>query len=271
MIERGHKPIVDALAKMSGGGKRSWVANLHAVLFADRVTTKTTTGCTPYYLNHGSEAVLPIELEYPTWRISDFQGVQSTSDLLAVRARQFQRREEDLEEATHRLRSTRIANGEDFDARRRIRVEPLEVGELVLMHNAKRETDMSTAKKLDYRWSGPYRITLLNEKGTYHLAELDGTACKGTFAGNRLKKFVARIRAEDSEDDTERPETREASLAESSADEDASSPEESEDERAPQTRRTATNHQARRYIPAGERFAVVIGQTRVQSGFSGQK
>ena len=35
MIERGHKPIVDALSKMSDGGSTNWVQNLPAVLWAD--------------------------------------------------------------------------------------------------------------------------------------------------------------------------------------------------------------------------------------------
>ncbi len=35
MIERGHKPIVDALSKMSEGGSKNWVRNLHTVLLAD--------------------------------------------------------------------------------------------------------------------------------------------------------------------------------------------------------------------------------------------
>lgn len=32
MIERGHKPIVNALSKMSGGRSTNWIRNLPAVL-----------------------------------------------------------------------------------------------------------------------------------------------------------------------------------------------------------------------------------------------
>lgn len=62
MVERGHKPLSDALSKMSDEGK-GWVRHLPAVLWADRTTVKTTTGMTPYYLICGSEPVLPIELD----------------------------------------------------------------------------------------------------------------------------------------------------------------------------------------------------------------
>ncbi len=63
MIEPGHKPIVDALSKMSDGEFTNWVRNLPAVLLADRSTVRTSTGLTPYYINCGSKLVLPIELE----------------------------------------------------------------------------------------------------------------------------------------------------------------------------------------------------------------
>ena len=69
MVERGHKPFVDALAKMTDGGLGNWVQNLAAVLWADRSTVKSTTGLSPYYVLCGSEPVLPIELEIPIWRI----------------------------------------------------------------------------------------------------------------------------------------------------------------------------------------------------------
>ena len=69
MIKRGHKPIVDALSKMSDGGSTNWVRNLPAVLWADGSTVRTFTGLTPYYIKCESEPVLPIELEISTWQI----------------------------------------------------------------------------------------------------------------------------------------------------------------------------------------------------------
>jgi hypothetical protein len=101
MIERGHKPIVDGLAKITNGGLKKWVQNLHAILLADRCTTKSTTNQTPFRLQHGFHAVLPIELNFPTWRILDWDTVRTTSKLLALRTQQIQRRDEDLQEAIY--------------------------------------------------------------------------------------------------------------------------------------------------------------------------
>ncbi len=87
MIERGHKPIVDAFSNISAGGSTNWVRNLPVVLWADQSTVRTSTGLNPYSISCGSEPVLPIELEIPTWRILSWDEVQSTANLLAMRAR----------------------------------------------------------------------------------------------------------------------------------------------------------------------------------------
>jgi len=48
MIERGYKPITDALAKLTDGGLRSWVRNLSTMLFADRTSIHQPTRRTPF-------------------------------------------------------------------------------------------------------------------------------------------------------------------------------------------------------------------------------
>lgn len=85
IIERGHKPIIDALSKMSDGGFANWVRNLSAVLWADRSIMRTSTGLTSYYICCGNESILPIELEIPTWRILSWDELHTTSSLLAMR------------------------------------------------------------------------------------------------------------------------------------------------------------------------------------------
>ena len=86
MIKRGHKPVVDVLAKITDRGKKPWTLYLHVVLLADRTTVRVLTGQTAFYMNYRSEAVLPIELEIPTWRLLNWPEVESRGDLLAMRA-----------------------------------------------------------------------------------------------------------------------------------------------------------------------------------------
>ena len=110
-----------------------------------------------------------------------------------MRARQLQRRDDDLEEATLHLQRMRLDGKERHDEKNGIRHEELAPVDIVLLHNTRREKDMSC--KLAFKWLGPYRIyNSVKDKGTYMLEELDGSRLAGTFAGDRLKKFHPRQR-----------------------------------------------------------------------------
>ena len=193
MVERGHNPIVEALSRMTDGGVGNWVTNLPAVLLADRTTIHDPTGQTPFFMVYGREAVLPVELRYPTWRVLDWDNVKTRSDLIAVRAQQLRIRDEDMEEVVLRKRRKRMEGKERFDNSRQLRQTEISEGDTVLRHDAKLELDKSSAKKLAYKWMGPYRVRrAIPEKGTYELEEFDGTPIPGTHSGSRLKKFVKR-------------------------------------------------------------------------------
>jgi hypothetical protein len=48
-------------------------------------------------------------------------------------------------------------------------------------------------RKLDFRWTGPVRVRdVVPDKGTYILEDLNGARLRGTFAGNRIKRFYVR-------------------------------------------------------------------------------
>lgn len=148
----------------------------------------TSTGLTPYYICCGNEPVLPIELEIPTWRILPWNDVNSTSDLLAIRARQLQLRDQDLEEAVLHLQRMRLKAKERHDEKHGICDEELAIGSIILLHDTRRKKDIS--RKLSFKWLGLYRIwNAVKDKEMYMLEELDGSQLADTFAGDRLKKF----------------------------------------------------------------------------------
>ena len=67
MIERGHHPLKDALVKLCETNGKKWRNYLPLVLFADRISTKRTTGYSPYELNFGQSSPLPVGLEMETY------------------------------------------------------------------------------------------------------------------------------------------------------------------------------------------------------------
>jgi hypothetical protein len=194
MIEGGHKAIVAALITLTDGGTLKWTRKLSAVLFAERTTIHGPTGHTPFYLVYGREAVLPVETQYPTWRTIGWNDVHTREELLLARTRQIEMRAKDIEESMYRKTRRRQMGQEYFDSTHNIRKEPLQTGDLILRHDTfKIEVSKSSDTKLNWRWLGPYRISKMDAlKGTYWLEELDGTGLAGTYAGNRIKKFVER-------------------------------------------------------------------------------
>jgi hypothetical protein len=190
LIERGHKELVGALRKMAG----DWGKNLHLALWADRVTVKRSTGETPAFLVCGREHILPIELSIPTWQTIAWGQVRTTEELLAARAQQFQRRDARLQESIDRTVRLREENKEWFDARRTLRIEPLQQGDLVLVWDAFQASNMSRKLKLAPRYKGPFRIRQLapNGSGWYHLEDLDGTPFRTRTPGDRVVRFYQR-------------------------------------------------------------------------------
>ena len=170
-------------------------------MWADRITVRRSTGVSPYRLAFGQECLLPVDLAEETWGVLDWKAVERAengrAELLALRARQLERREEDLETAAANQRKSREANKAYFDAHHHRRPDQLHTtissGDYVLLHDTRLE--QSHSHKLADRWNGPYEVIDVSKKGdrgTYKLAELDGTPLAGYHSGDRLKKFVVR-------------------------------------------------------------------------------
>lgn len=116
--------------------------------------------------------------------------VHTTAELLALRARQLERRDEDLKEAILHLQRMRAEGKDIFDQNHQLREDELKAGDFVLLHDTGRFRNWVVDNKLAFRWLGPYQIQEANSlKGTYFLGELDGTPISGSIAGNRLKRF----------------------------------------------------------------------------------
>ena len=191
IIERKHKPIVDALSKMLDDGSTNWMRNLPVVFWADRSTVRTSTGPTPYYINCGIKPVLLIEFKILTWRSLPWNKVHTISKYLAMRARQLQRQNKDVEEATFHLQRIRLERKECYDDKHSICVEELKIGQVILLYNTRRKKDIS--RKLSFKWLGLYRIyNAVKDKNTYIFEELDESWLSGTFASDKLKRFYPR-------------------------------------------------------------------------------
>lgn len=204
LIERAMRTLKDALSKMTNGyetdpaqdqGQPSWTSQLSLAVLADRSTLHAHTGVSPFRFVCGIDAVLPIDLEVPTWTSLPWEKVETRADLLAMRAKQISKRDQDVEDAMFRLNRLREQNKEYLDAHRNLRTGPLQKDDLVLLHDTRLEDDLTSKNKLRFRWTGPFRITKDFSNGAYEIAELDGTIYRQmnpdstAINGSRLKRF----------------------------------------------------------------------------------
>jgi transposase InsO family protein len=191
MVERGHQELKKGLAKLVGEDVAKWSKYLHAILWADRITTKRTTGRSPYQLVYGQNCVLPFDIEEETWLTIPWKANMSTDELLAARAQQLLVNAWVREEAGVKLDKSRQQNKQYYDDKKNVRKRKLEEGDMVLMRN--RRIIKRHDSKLEVKWKGPYKIVDCPARGVYRLAELDGTIMKSNISGHRIKRYFAPI------------------------------------------------------------------------------
>ena len=69
-----NKVIVDGLKKRLDEAKGKWVDELPYVLWAYHTTPRRSIGETPFSMNYGSEAVIPLETGFPTMMTDQFDS-----------------------------------------------------------------------------------------------------------------------------------------------------------------------------------------------------
>ncbi|KAL3676054.1 hypothetical protein R1sor_026002 [Riccia sorocarpa] len=190
--ERGHPPIVKALVKACDGRVREWPRLLPFALWADRTTHSSVTGYMPAELVQGQKPIMPVEEQVPTWSVLPWADNLTREELLELRIRQLEQRDEDVRTALERLKEARLSNKDRFDKRHRLRPKPVEEGDWVLVYDSNLDNQHSALKKFAKRWFGPYVVEKVYDNATYGLRELDGARLRRPIAGKRVKIFKKR-------------------------------------------------------------------------------
>ena len=149
------------------GAKGIWLEELPSVLWAYRTKARTPTGETPFRLAYGSEAVIPTEVGFTSYRMDNHDEWRNDEAM---------RLQLDLLDEVRAIAKQRLAWYRNFMAKHynsRVRHRDFQVGDLILRRVMGANRD-PTQGKLGPNWEGPYRITSWQRKGTYHLETLDG-------------------------------------------------------------------------------------------------
>ncbi|GKU97906.1 hypothetical protein SLEP1_g10981 [Rubroshorea leprosula] len=77
MVESVNKCILEGIKPRLEQHKARWADELNNVLWAYRTTSRIATGETPYHLTFGTEAVIPIEIGIPSFKVTHFDEGQN--------------------------------------------------------------------------------------------------------------------------------------------------------------------------------------------------
>ena len=192
VVERGHFDIRESIVKACDGKISHWPEKVHNAFFADRITIHRSTGFSPYFLLHGVHPVLPFDLVESTILVDAFTSNMTQSELLALRIRQLEKREEDIHDAAETLLRSRLHSKAQFEKRYETRLSrnSYDPGDLVLIRNSAVEKELD--RKTKPRYLGPYEVIGRSRNNAYALRDLNGAILRHTIAGFRILPYIDR-------------------------------------------------------------------------------
>ncbi|WJZ92707.1 hypothetical protein VitviT2T_011689 [Vitis vinifera] len=182
-VEATNKNIKRILRKMVNTS-RDWSEKLPFALWAYRTSFRTPTEATPYSLVYGMEAVLPIETEMGSLRVTLEQQISET-EWAQARFDQLNLLDERRLRAADHVQDYQRKMARAF--KKRVKPRPLHKGDLVL--RMLRGLIGDPRGNFRPNWSGPYVIRELTPEGAAWLTDLDGNQFLEPTNVDQLKKY----------------------------------------------------------------------------------
>jgi len=180
--ESSNKVILEGLKKRLEDSKGKWADELPSVLWAFRTTPRRSTGETPFSLTYGTEAIIPLEVSFPTLKTTQVEAGNNDEALEEALDFTQERREAAL---------IHLAQYQQTLANSRLKqVSPREfqVGDMVLRKNLGTMVD-PTHGKLAANWEGPYLVIGKTETGAYFLRDGEGRDIQNSWNVSNLRLY----------------------------------------------------------------------------------
>lgn len=188
LAEAFNKTLIRILKKSLDDNKRQWHEKMVEALWAYRTTYRTPTKSTPYSLVFGTEAILPIEVQFPSLRTLAHEGISSEHGA-HLRLEELSALEEKriLAQQELELYKARMIQAHD----KLVRPRTFRVGDLVLVLRRPIISHCKIGGKFEPTWEGPFVIHTVYQGGSYKLIDHEGKSPMLPINGRFLKKYYA--------------------------------------------------------------------------------
>jgi transposase InsO family protein len=179
--ESANKVILKAIKRKLTKKDRNWAEPLPEILWAYHTTIQTSTGETPFKMVYGTDAMIPVEINPPSWRRETLtteankEALQENLDLL-----------EEIREKAH-FREFAMKQRVSHKYNTKVIPRNFKEGDLVL----KRPMGKDKGGKLAPNWEGPFRIQEAYGNGAYRLETLQGETLPRTWNVMNLKFYYS--------------------------------------------------------------------------------
>eukprot|EP00253_Pinus_taeda_P023220 PITA_23220 len=154
LAKSSNKILIRIIKKLLENNKKNWDSNLKYALWADKVTTKKSTGNSPFKLVYGTEAVFPIQLTLPVAKF--LKQEQNREEDIAKRICDLAEVHQIWDQLVEKSAANQKRIKKAFD--RKENTDNFQVGDLVLKWDALKEKKGNNGK-FDALWMGPFVIT----------------------------------------------------------------------------------------------------------------
>ncbi|KAK2356206.1 hypothetical protein QL285_093557 [Trifolium repens] len=165
--ESANKVILKALKRKLERKDKNWAEPLAAIIWSYHTTIQSSTGETPFKMVYGTDAMILVEIDPPSWR-------RETVTIAENNNMAFEENLDLLEEVREAAHFREFAMKQRVSRKYNTRVMPRDFkgGDLVL----KRPMGKNKGGKLAPNWEGPFRIREVFGGGAYKLETLKGEA-----------------------------------------------------------------------------------------------
>ncbi|KAE8239698.1 hypothetical protein A4X13_0g8112, partial [Tilletia indica] len=196
-VERGHSPLKEAVIHASRTLGVPWTEVVELACWFDRTTVRRQYGQTPFFLLHGHEPLMPLDLTTPLL----LEKYRSIPDDEAALALAIAERINSL--GSHQLlvevaRKRKASDREKAAARRNLQDMLGEIsfapGQLVLVRNFEGINSQTAETKVQDKWLGPYKVNWQGINGGVWVSTTSGQPLPSAIHSSHVKVYRPRIR-----------------------------------------------------------------------------